>query len=99
MLTILTFSTVEEAITLANGTDYGLVAGVWSKDLDTAHYVASRVKAGQVFVNNYGAAGGIQMPFGGYKKSGIGREKGFVALRNYTQMKNIAIRYATPERP
>lgn len=98
VLTILTFSTVEEAITLANGTDYGLVAGVWSKDLDTAHYVASRVKAGQVFVNNYGAAGGIQMPFGGYKKSGIGREKGFVALRNYTQMKNIAIRYATPER-
>jgi len=98
VLTILTFSTVEEAIALANGTDYGLVAGVWSKDLDTAHYVASRVKAGQVFVNNYGAAGGIQMPFGGYKKSGIGREKGFVALRNYTQMKNIAIRYATPER-
>jgi len=98
VLTILTFTTIEEAIELANATDYGLVAGVWSKDLDTAHYVASRVKAGQVFINNYGAAGGIQMPFGGYKKSGIGREKGFVALRNYTQMKNIAIRYATPER-
>ncbi|MFJ7667011.1 aldehyde dehydrogenase family protein [Lysinibacillus sp. NPDC097195] len=98
VLTILTFTTIEEAIELANGTNYGLVAGVWSKDLDTAHYVASRVKAGQVFINNYGAAGGIQMPFGGYKKSGIGREKGFVALRNYTQMKNIAIRYATPER-
>jgi aldehyde dehydrogenase (NAD+) len=96
VLTVLSFTTVEEAIALANSTDYGLVAGVWSKDLDTAHYVASRVKAGQVFVNNYGAAGGIQMPFGGYKKSGIGREKGFVALRNYTQMKNIAIRYAPP---
>ncbi len=96
VLTILTFTSIDEAIALANGTDYGLVAGVWSKDLDTAHYVASRVKAGQVFVNNYGAAGGIQMPFGGYKKSGIGREKGFVALRNYTQMKNIAIRYSTP---
>ncbi|MGE7090336.1 aldehyde dehydrogenase family protein [Lysinibacillus sp. NPDC048646] len=98
VLTVLTFTTVDEAIALANSTDYGLVAGVWSKDLDTAHYVASRVKAGQVFVNNYGAAGGIQMPFGGYKKSGIGREKGFVALRNYTQMKNIAIRYAPPNR-
>lgn len=96
VLTVFTFTKVDEAITLANSTDYGLVAGVWSKDLDTAHYVASRVKAGQVFVNNYGAAGGIQMPFGGYKKSGIGREKGFVALRNYTQMKNIAIRYAPP---
>ena len=96
VLTVFAFTTVDEAITLANSTDYGLVAGVWSKDLDTAHYVASRVKAGQVFVNNYGAAGGIQMPFGGYKKSGIGREKGFVALRNYTQMKNIAIRYAPP---
>ncbi|MEQ6354030.1 aldehyde dehydrogenase family protein [Lysinibacillus sp. M3] len=96
VLTVFAFTTVDEAITLANSTDYGLVAGVWSKDLDTAHYVSSRVKAGQVFVNNYGAAGGIQMPFGGYKKSGIGREKGFVALRNYTQMKNIAIRYAPP---
>lgn len=96
VLTVLTFSSVEEAIALANSTDYGLVAGVWSKNIDTAHFVASRVQAGQVFINNYGAAGGIQMPFGGYKKSGIGREKGFVALRNYTQMKNIAIRYAPP---
>ncbi|WP_342443175.1 aldehyde dehydrogenase family protein [Lysinibacillus sp. FSL K6-0075] len=96
VLTVLTFSSVEEAIALANSTDYGLVAGIWSQNIDTAHYVASRVQAGQVFVNNYGAAGGIQMPFGGYKKSGIGREKGFVALRNYTQMKNIAIRYAPP---
>lgn len=68
VLTVLTFSTVEEAITLANSTDYGLVAGIWSQNIDTAHYVASRVQAGQVFVNNYGAAGGIQMPFGGYKK-------------------------------
>lgn len=96
VLTVLTFSSVEEAIALANSTDYGLVAGVWSQNIDTAHFVASRVQAGQVFINNYGAAGGIQMPFGGYKKSGIGREKGFVALRNYTQMKNIAIRYAPP---
>ncbi|WP_312507096.1 aldehyde dehydrogenase family protein [Lysinibacillus sp.] len=96
VLTVLTFSSVQEAIALANSTDYGLVAGVWSQNIDTAHFVASRVQAGQVFINNYGAAGGIQMPFGGYKKSGIGREKGFVALRNYTQMKNIAIRYAPP---
>ena len=70
-----------------------MVAGVWTRDIDVAHFMASRIKAGQVFINNYGAAGGIQMPFGGYKKSGIGREKGLVAMRNYTQMKNIAIRY------
>ena len=96
VLTVFTFETVNEAITLANATPYGLVAGIWTSNVNTAHYVASRVKAGQVFINNYGAAGGIQMPFGGYKKSGIGREKGLVALRNYTQMKNIAIRYAEP---
>ncbi|BAQ09063.1 betaine aldehyde dehydrogenase [Bacillus sp. OxB-1] len=93
VLSVFTFETVEEAIALANGTDYGLVAGVWTKDIDVAHFVASKIKAGQVFINNYGAAGGIQMPFGGYKKSGIGREKGFVALRNYTQIKNIAVKY------
>lgn len=78
---------------MANGTDYGLVSGIWTKDIDVAHYVASKMKSGQVFINNYGAAGGIQMPFGGYKKSGIGREKGFIALRNYTQIKNIAVKY------
>lgn len=94
VLTIFTFKTVEEAIQLANSTDYGLVAGIWTRNIDVAHYVASKVKAGQVFINNYGAAGGIQMPFGGYKKSGIGREKGFIALRNYTQIKNIAIKFS-----
>ena len=93
VLSIFTFQNVEEAIKLANNTDYGLVAGVWSQNIDTAHYTASRVKAGQVFVNNYGAAGGIQMPFGGYKKSGIGREKGFEALRNYVQIKNLAVKF------
>ncbi|MGM9949455.1 MAG: aldehyde dehydrogenase family protein [Lysinibacillus sp.] len=96
VLTVFTFETAAEAISMANATPYGLVAGIWTSNLNTAHYVASRVKAGQVFINNYGAAGGIQMPFGGYKKSGIGREKGLVALRNYTQMKNIAIRYSDP---
>ncbi|MFK8794858.1 aldehyde dehydrogenase family protein [Planococcus plakortidis] len=93
VLSVFTFKTAEEAINLANSTDYGLVAGVWTKDIDVAHTVASKVKAGQVFINNYGAAGGIQMPFGGYKKSGIGREKGFVALRNYVEIKNIAVKY------
>ncbi len=93
VLSVFTFKSAEEAINLANSTDYGLVAGVWTKDIDVAHNVAAKVKAGQVFINNYGAAGGIQMPFGGYKKSGIGREKGFVALRNYVEIKNIAVKY------
>ncbi|MCM3709200.1 aldehyde dehydrogenase family protein [Sporosarcina luteola] len=93
ILSVFTFKDPEEAIRLANGTDFGLVAGIWTQNIDVAHYVASKVKSGQVFINNYGAAGGIQMPFGGYKKSGIGREKGFVALRNYTQIKNIAIKF------
>ncbi|SDD93542.1 aldehyde dehydrogenase (NAD+) [Bhargavaea beijingensis] len=93
VLSVFTFNTPQEAIELANSTDYGLVAGVWTKDIDVAHTVAARVKAGQVFINNYGAGGGVQMPFGGYKKSGIGREKGFIALRNYVQVKNIAVKF------
>ncbi|MGE7924989.1 aldehyde dehydrogenase family protein [Viridibacillus arvi] len=94
VLTVFTFKTIEEAIELANSTDYGLVAGIWTRNIDVAHFVASKVKSGQVFINNYGAAGGVQMPFGGYKKSGIGREKGFIALRNYTQVKNIAVKFS-----
>ncbi|MGG0657365.1 aldehyde dehydrogenase family protein [Rummeliibacillus pycnus] len=93
VLTVFTFNDVEEAIQLANATEYGLVTGIWTSNINVAHYVASNVKSGQVFINNYGAAGGVQMPFGGYKKSGIGREKGFIALKNYTQIKNIAISF------
>ncbi|MBD7943163.1 aldehyde dehydrogenase family protein [Psychrobacillus sp. Sa2BUA9] len=91
VLSVVRFHSIEEAIGLANDTEYGLVAGVWSKDIDVAHYVAARVEAGQVFVNTYGAAGGVQMPFGGYKKSGIGREKSHLAVQNYVQIKNLAI--------
>jgi len=87
------FDTEERAIELANGTDYGLVTGIWTKDSARAHRVASKIRAGQVFINNYGAGGGVQMPFGGYKKSGFGREKGLEALRNYTILKNVALKY------
>lgn len=93
VLTVFTFTDEAEAIELANNTDYGLVTGVWTKDVERAHYLASRIDAGQVFINNYGAGGGIEMPFGGYKKSGIGREKGWAALENYIVMKNVAIKY------
>jgi aldehyde dehydrogenase (NAD+) len=93
VLTVFPFENEEEALRLANGTPYGLVAGIWTKDVSRAHRLAGKIRAGQIFINNYGAGGGIQMPFGGYKKSGFGREKGLEALRNYTQLKNVAIKY------
>jgi aldehyde dehydrogenase (NAD+) len=92
VLIVLGFDSDDQAVELANGTSFGLVTGIWTKDISRAHRVASKVKSGQVFINNYGAAGGVELPFGGYKKSGIGREKGLEALRNYTQLKNIAIK-------
>ncbi|MDN3014673.1 aldehyde dehydrogenase family protein [Paenibacillus sp. BSR1-1] len=93
VLTVTTFQTEEEAIEIANGTQYGLVAGVWTENGGRAHRVASQLQCGQVFINHYGAGGGIAQPFGGYKKSGFGREKGLEALRNYTQVKNVALKY------
>lgn len=93
VLTVFTFKETEEALELANSTEYGLVAGIWTKDINRAHYLASRIDSGQVFINNYGAGGGVQMPFGGYKKSGFGREKGWAALDNYTVLKNVAVKY------
>ncbi len=87
------FETEQQAIELANGTAYGLVTGIWTKDGARAHRVASKVRAGQIFINNYGAGGGVQMPFGGFKKSGFGREKGLEALRNYTALKNVALKF------
>jgi aldehyde dehydrogenase (NAD+) len=93
VLTVSTFETEEEAIEMANGTQYGLVAGVWTENAGKAHRVANKLQCGQVFINHYGAGGGIAQPFGGYKKSGFGREKGLEALRNYTQLKNVALKY------
>lgn len=79
-----------QAVALANGTQYGLVAGVFTADIDRAMRTAHRLKAGQVFINEW-FAGGVETPFGGYKKSGYGREKGREALLNYVQTKNVAI--------
>lgn len=93
VLTVFTFKDIEEALALANDTEYGLVTGIWTNNISDAHYLASRIDAGQIFINNYGAGGGVQMPFGGYKKSGFGREKGWEALNNYTIVKNVAIKY------
>ncbi|WP_254434203.1 aldehyde dehydrogenase family protein [Halobacillus sp. Marseille-Q1614] len=93
VLTVFSFDQEEEAVRLANDTEYGLVTGVWSENINKAHRLADCIKSGQVFINNFGAGGGIQMPFGGFKKSGFGREKGLEALKNYTTVKNVAIKY------
>jgi len=93
VLTLFPFSGEDEAIRLANGTDYGLVAGVWTKDGARQHRVAKRVRSGQVFVNGYGAGGGIELPFGGFKKSGHGREKGFEALYDMSATKTIVFNH------
>jgi aldehyde dehydrogenase (NAD+) len=91
VLSVLSFRDDAEAIEIANGTEYGLVAGVFTADLDRATRAARQLRAGQIFVNEW-YAGGVETPFGGYGKSGYGREKGREALWNYVQTKNVAIR-------
>jgi acyl-CoA reductase-like NAD-dependent aldehyde dehydrogenase len=93
VLAIITFEDIEEAARLANRSQYGLVAGVWTRDINKAMALASSVKSGQVYINTYGAGGGVELPFGGYKKSGYGREKGLESLASYTQVKNVCIKW------
>jgi aldehyde dehydrogenase (NAD+)/betaine-aldehyde dehydrogenase len=91
VLTVTRFSSEEEAVSLANGTDYALLGAVWTKDLSRAHRVAAEIVAGQVYVNTYGAGGGVELPFGGFRKSGYGREKGVEALDTYTATKTVVV--------
>jgi aldehyde dehydrogenase (NAD+) len=91
VLALTTFEDEDEAVELANGTQYGLVAGVWTRDVARAHRLARSVQAGQVFVNTYGAGGGVELPFGGRKLSGHGREKGFEGLLAFTRTKTVAL--------
>ena len=93
VLSLFPFKDEEEAVRLANSTDYGLVAGVWTRDGARQHRVAKRVRAGQVFVNGYGAGGGVELPFGGFKRSGHGREKGFEALYDMSATKTIVFNH------
>lgn len=88
---IMPFDSEDEAVRLANGTPYGLVCGVWTSDGGRQLRMARAVQAGQVFINNYGAGGGVELPFGGVKKSGHGREKGFEALYGFASMKTISV--------
>ena len=93
ILAAMPFSSEEEAVKLANGTPFGLVSGIWTNDGARQFRVAKRLKSGQVFINNYGAGGGVELPFGGVKLSGHGREKGFEALYGFSVTKTIAIEH------
>ena len=89
VLVTMPFADEAEALALANDTEYGLVAGVWSGDVARGLRLAERIDAGQVAVN--GGALSIETPFGGFKRSGYGREKGIEALHDYAQTKTISL--------
>jgi aldehyde dehydrogenase (NAD+)/betaine-aldehyde dehydrogenase len=91
VLAVTPFDTMDDAIALANSTDFGLVAGVWTTNVSTAHRMVKEVLSGQVFVNTYGASGGVELPFGGFKRSGHGREKGAEGLRGFGAIKTSVI--------
>lgn len=88
---VIPFKDEEDAIRIANDTEYGLAAGIWTQNLGRALRVAARLEAGQIYVNEY-QSGGVETPLGGYKQSGYGREKGLEALHHYTQLKCVTIK-------
>jgi len=93
VLVAMPFADEAEAVRLANATGYGLVAGVWTRDGGRQLRLARAIRSGQVFVNGYGAGGGVELPFGGVKHSGYGREKGFEALYGFTTLKTVVLRH------
>ncbi|MBL1420233.1 MAG: aldehyde dehydrogenase family protein, partial [Alphaproteobacteria bacterium] len=90
---IIPFDDEADAVRIANGTDFGLVAGVWTENGGRQLRMAKKLQVGQVFINNYGAGGGVELPFGGVKGSGHGREKGFEALYGFSVTKTVAIKH------
>lgn len=92
VLSVIAFDTLDEAIRIANDTDYGLAAAVWTSDLTTAHEASRRLRAGTVWVNCYDEGGDMNFPFGGYRQSGNGRDKSLHALEKYTELKSTLLR-------
>ena len=93
VLAAIPFDDEADAIRLANDTDFGLIAGIWTDSGARQMRMAKAIRAGQVYINGYGAGGGIELPFGGFKKSGHGREKGFEALREFTVAKTVVFNH------
>jgi aldehyde dehydrogenase (NAD+) len=89
VLAAMPFTDEADAVALANGTDYGLLAAVWTENGGRQQRVAKALKCGQVFINSFGAGGGVELPFGGVKRSGHGREKGFLALEEMSTTKTV----------
>ncbi|KJH66222.1 aldehyde dehydrogenase [Chromobacterium violaceum] len=92
VLSVITFSELDDAIRIANDTAYGLAAAVWTSNVSTAHQVSRRLRAGTVWVNCYDEGGDMNFPFGGYKQSGNGRDKSLHALEKYTELKSTLIK-------
>jgi len=88
---LIPFDDEDDALAIANGTPFGLVASIWTNDGGRQMRMARALRAGQVFINNYGAGGGVELPFGGVGKSGHGREKGFEALYGFSTLKTVAV--------
>jgi aldehyde dehydrogenase (NAD+) len=93
VLAVMPFDDEADAVALSDATPYGLVAGIWTNDAKRAIRVGRKMRVGQVFINCYGAGGGIELPFGGLRKSGHGREKGFEALYEFSAVRTMLIRH------
>ena len=98
VMSVLTFATEDEVVARANSSEYGLAAGVFTRDIQRAHRVVARLEAGTIWINNYNITP-IEMPFGGYKQSGIGRENGHAAIEHYTQVKSVYVEMGDVEAP